>query len=78
LKELEKTKTLIIFHDTKSGSMGDERCADNFFLVSGFASAKNLGYLGFRVTNLAKTISVQGLGDCTAEALRSQRRGSRK
>lgn len=29
--ELEKTKTPIIFHDTKTGSMGHERFADNFF-----------------------------------------------
>ena len=29
--ELEKTNTPIIFHDTKTGSMGQERFADNFF-----------------------------------------------
>ena len=29
--ELEKTKTPIIFHDTKTGSMGHERFANNFF-----------------------------------------------
>jgi hypothetical protein len=29
--ELEKTNTPIIFHDTKTGSMGHERFADNFF-----------------------------------------------
>ena len=30
-KELEKAGTPIIFHDTKTGSMGQERFADNFF-----------------------------------------------
>ena len=29
--EVEKTNTPIIFHDTKTGSMGHERFADNFF-----------------------------------------------
>src|SRR5882672_6265597 len=29
--ELERTNTPIIFHDTKTGSMGQERFADNFF-----------------------------------------------
>jgi predicted TIM-barrel fold metal-dependent hydrolase len=29
--ELEKTQTPIIFHDTKTGSMGHDRFADNFF-----------------------------------------------
>ena len=28
---MEKTNTPIIFHDTKTGSMGQERFADNFF-----------------------------------------------
>jgi len=37
-----------------------------------------LGYSGFWVAKLANAISVQGLGNCTAEALRSRRRGSRK
>ena len=36
------------------------------------------GYSGFCVANLANAISVHGLGNCTAEALRSRRRGSRK